>query len=237
MSQLGQLFLSLRPHQWTKNLVLLAALVFAERLFDVPSVLVASAAFVIFCLLSSAVYLVNDLADLEQDRKHPVKRNRPLAAGKLSARLAIGAAVVLVTGGLAASYWLAPGFGVVATIYFATMIAYSFILKNIVILDVLIVAFGFVLRAVAGALATRRSLQQLAFDMYFASCSFSRSRQTATGAHPPRERSGRASEDSGRVQPLSIGSNDSGGNGLYPGLLRLVHPRRRRPWQSSVRID
>ena len=167
MSQLGQLFLSLRPQQWTKNLVLLAALVFAERLFDVPSVLVASAAFVIFCLLSSAVYLVNDLADLEQDRKHvcpssatveqdrkhPVKRNRPLAAGKLSARLAIGAAVVLVTGGLAASYWLAPGFGVVATIYFATMTAYSFILKNIVILDVLIVAFGFVLRAVAGALA------------------------------------------------------------------------------------
>ena len=153
MSQLGQLFLSLRPQQWTKNLVLLAALVFAESLFDVPSVLVASAAFVIFCLLSSAVYLVNDLADLEQDRKHPVKRNRPLAAGKLSARLAIGAAVVLVTGGLAASYWLAPGFGVVVTIYFATMTAYSFILKNIVILDVLIVAFGFVLRAVAGALA------------------------------------------------------------------------------------
>jgi len=153
VSQLGQLFLSLRPYQWTKNLVLMAALVFAGRLFDGPSVLAASAAFVIFCLLSSAVYLVNDLADLEQDRKHPVKRNRPLAAGKLSTRLATGAAVVLVTGGLAASYWLAPGFGVVATIYFATMTAYSFILKNIVILDVLIVAFGFVLRAVAGALA------------------------------------------------------------------------------------
>ena len=153
MSQFGQLFLSLRPHQWTKNLVVLAALVFAQRLFDGPSVLVASGALVIFCLLSGAVYLVNDLADLEQDRKHPVKRNRPLAAGKLSPRLATGAAVVLVTGGLVAAYWLAPGFGVVATIYFATMTAYSFILKNIVILDVLIVAFGFVLRAVAGALA------------------------------------------------------------------------------------
>ncbi len=153
MSQFGQLFLSLRPHQWTKNLVVLAALVFAQRLFDGPSVLVASGALVIFCLLSGAVYLVNDLADLEQDRKHPVKRNRPLAAGKLSPRLATGAAVVLVTGGLVAAYWLAPGFGVVATIYFATMTAYSFILKNIVILDVLVVAFGFVLRAVAGALA------------------------------------------------------------------------------------
>jgi len=153
VSQFGQLFLSLRPHQWTKNLVVLAALVFAQRLFDGPSVLVASGALVIFCLLSGAVYLVNDLADLEQDRKHPVKRNRPLAAGKLSPRLATGAAVVLVTGGLVAAYWLAPGFGVVATIYFATMTAYSFILKNIVILDVLVVAFGFVLRAVAGALA------------------------------------------------------------------------------------
>jgi len=152
LSQLKQLFLSLRPHQWTKNVVVLAALVFAERLFDGRSVLVAGGAFGIFCLLSGAVYLVNDLADLEQDRKHPVKRERPLAAGKLSAPFAISAAVVLAVGGLAASFWLAPGFGVVATIYFVTMTAYSFILKNIVILDVLVVAFGFVLRAVAGAL-------------------------------------------------------------------------------------
>ena len=153
MSRLEQLFLSLRPHQWTKNLVVLAALVFAERLFDGPSVLVASGAFVIFCLLSGAIYLINDLADLEQDRKHPVKRNRPLASGKLSPRFAAGAAVVLLIGGLASSFWLALGFGVVATIYFVTMAAYSFILKNVVILDVLIVAFGFVLRAIAGALA------------------------------------------------------------------------------------
>ncbi len=153
MSRLEQLFLSLRPHQWTKNLVVLAALVFAERLFDGPSVLVASGAFVIFCLLSGAIYLINDLADLGQDRKHPVKRNRPLASGKLSPRFAAGAAVVLLIGGLASSFWLALGFGVVATIYFVTMAAYSFILKNVVILDVLIVAFGFVLRAIAGALA------------------------------------------------------------------------------------
>ena len=153
VSRLEQLFLSLRPHQWTKNLVVLAALVFAERLFDGPSVLVASGAFVIFCLLSGAIYLINDLADLGQDRKHPVKRNRPLASGKLSPRFAAGAAVVLLIGGLASSFWLALGFGVVATIYFVTMAAYSFILKNVVILDVLIVAFGFVLRAIAGALA------------------------------------------------------------------------------------
>jgi len=100
--QLKELLKSLRPHQWTKNLVVLAALIFAERLFDRPSVIAAASAFVIFCLLSGAVYLVNDLVDVEYDRRHPVKRHRPLASGKLTRSVAVAATVVLVAGGLIA---------------------------------------------------------------------------------------------------------------------------------------
>jgi len=151
--QLKQLLISLRPHQWTKNLVVLAALIFAERLFDGPSLAAAAIAFVIFCLLSGAVYLVNDLVDLDQDRRHPVKRDRPLASGKLSHRVAVTAAVVIVAVGLTGAFLLGARFGVAAVVYFVTMTAYSLALKNVVILDVLIVALGFVLRAVAGALA------------------------------------------------------------------------------------
>lgn len=151
--QLKQLFISLRPHQWTKNTVVLAALIFAERLFDGPSLTAAAIAFVIFCLLSGGVYLVNDLVDVEQDRRHPVKRNRPLASGKLSHGVALASAMLIVAVGLTGAFLLGTSFGVASVIYFVTMTAYSLALKNVVILDVLIVALGFVLRAVAGALA------------------------------------------------------------------------------------
>lgn len=151
--QLKFLLASLRPHQWTKNLVVFAALIFAERLFDGPSFAAAAGAFAIFCALSGAVYLINDLVDLENDRLHPVKRNRPLAAGELSKGAARAALAVLGLAGLAAAFALDPGFGIVSTVYFVTMTAYSLALKNVVIVDVLIVAMGFVLRAIAGALA------------------------------------------------------------------------------------
>lgn len=153
--QLGALLTSLRPHQWTKNLVVLAALFFSERrlLLHGPSVQAALAAFVIFCLLSGSVYLVNDLVDVEQDRRHPVKRNRPLAAGRLSPAFARVAAVVLVVVSVGGAFAIDFQLGIVAIVYFVTMAAYSFKLKHVVILDVLIVAMGFVMRAVAGALA------------------------------------------------------------------------------------
>ena len=151
--QLKQLLISLRPHQWTKNLLVFAALIFAERLFDGPAVTASSLAFVVFCLLAGSVYLVNDLVDLEQDRRHPVKRDRPMAAGKLSPIVALAAAVSIMVVGLAGAFRLGTPFGVASVVYVVTMIAYSLALKNVVILDVLIVAMGFVLRAVAGALA------------------------------------------------------------------------------------
>ena len=151
--QLKQILITLRPHQWSKNLILFAALIFAERLFDGPSLAAAAIAFAIFCLLSGAVYLVNDLIDVERDRRHPIKRDRPLASGTLSPVVAMVAAVSIVVVGLTGAFLLGTRFGIAALVYFLMMTAYSLALKNVVILDVLIVALGFVLRAVAGALA------------------------------------------------------------------------------------
>jgi 4-hydroxybenzoate polyprenyltransferase len=153
MSLPRALVLSLRPHQWIKNVVVLAALVFSKHLFDVDAVARAALAFASFCGLASAVYLVNDLADLEQDRLHPLKRARPLASGALAPRAARLSAVGLVAAALAASAWLGPGFLACAAGYLALNLSYSFALKHVVILDVLSVAIGFVLRAVAGAVA------------------------------------------------------------------------------------
>lgn len=153
MSLPRAVLVSLRPHQWTKNLFVLAALAFSKHLFDGDAVVRASAAFVVFCALSGGVYLINDLVDLERDRLHPSKQQRPIASGALPARTARAAAAALIALGLAASWAIGPGFLVCAAGYFGLNLAYSYGLKNVVILDVLAVAIGFVLRPVAGALA------------------------------------------------------------------------------------
>jgi 4-hydroxybenzoate polyprenyltransferase len=146
------LLLSLRPRQWVKNLVVFAGVVFGQKLFT-EATWRALAAFAIFCALSGAVYLVNDLVDRERDRLHPKKRERPLAAGRLRPRVAVVAAPVLVVVALAAGTVLAPAFALVGAIYTALLVAYSVWLKHVVIVDVLVVAAGFVLRALAGTLA------------------------------------------------------------------------------------
>jgi 4-hydroxybenzoate polyprenyltransferase len=148
------LLVSLRPHQWTKNLLVVpAALVFSKHLFEIDPVLRVGLALVVFCVLSGAVYLVNDLADLERDRLHPRKRFRPLASGVLPVPVARAAAVVLFVAGLGAALLLGPDFFAASLAYVLLNLAYSFSLKNVVILDVIAVSLGFVLRAVAGALA------------------------------------------------------------------------------------
>jgi 4-hydroxybenzoate polyprenyltransferase len=153
MSLPRALLVSLRPHQWTKNLVVLAALAFSKHLFDGDAVVRAGMAFATFCGLSGAVYLVNDLVDLERDRLHPSKRHRPIASGALPVATARAAAASLVALGLLAAWGLGPGFFACALSYLALNLAYSFALKDVVILDVLAIAIGFVVRAVAGALA------------------------------------------------------------------------------------
>jgi 4-hydroxybenzoate polyprenyltransferase len=142
--------LSLRPRQWAKNLFVFAGLIFSQSLFS-PLVWPALAAFLIFCALSGAVYVFNDLADIEKDRLHPAKRNRPIARGALPVPVAAALGVGLLAGSLIAAAFLPLGFGLTAAAYAALLIAYSIWLKHIVIVDVLTVAVGFVLRAVAGA--------------------------------------------------------------------------------------
>ncbi|TAK35865.1 MAG: decaprenyl-phosphate phosphoribosyltransferase [Chloroflexota bacterium] len=144
--------LSMRPKQWTKNVVLFAGLVFAGRMFDPQLVARVTLAAVLFSAISGVIYLVNDLKDVNQDRLHPTKRFRPLASGKLTitqAWLAVGA-LVLVS--LPLAWLISAPFGLAATVYMGMMLAYSFRLKNLVVLDVFVIAAGFVLRAVAGGL-------------------------------------------------------------------------------------
>jgi 4-hydroxybenzoate polyprenyltransferase len=143
--------LSLRPDQWTKNLIVFAAIIFARRLFDPAALALASAAFLIFCALSGAVYLINDVSDREADRLHPVKARRPIASGALSPTSALIWAVVLSAAALAAAFALKPLFALVAAVYLTLFVLYSRWLKHVVVLDVMSIAIGFVLRAVAGA--------------------------------------------------------------------------------------
>jgi 4-hydroxybenzoate polyprenyltransferase len=141
---------TMRPKQWSKNIFVLAALVFDVKLVVPHFLLKSLLAVVIFCAISSVVYLVNDLVDIEKDRQHPAKRERPLASGQLSPTVAVVAAVVLVAVSLPAAYLLDWEFAAIATAYLVLMTLYSFWLKNIVIVDVLVVAAGFVMRVIAG---------------------------------------------------------------------------------------
>ncbi len=150
---------SARPRQWVKNLAVFLPLFFSvneawtlgEPQTALELAVRAAGAAAVFCLLSAAVYLINDLADRERDRAHPTKRDRPIASGEVSARLAMMAAVGLILVGLICAFALDALFGVVSTIYILIQAAYSVRLKNVALLDVFSVASGFVLRVLAGA--------------------------------------------------------------------------------------
>ncbi len=152
-NELPYLVAALRPRQWLKNGLVLAALVFARRWDDPVAVQQAVLAFVAFCLLASFTYLLNDIRDVEEDRRHPHKCLRPIAAGKLSVSLAAVSAVVLLGTGLVLAFLVNPATGIVGASYVAVMVLYQLGLKEVVIIDVLAIASGFVLRAVAGATA------------------------------------------------------------------------------------
>jgi 4-hydroxybenzoate polyprenyltransferase len=140
----------MRPRQWTKNGFVFAALLFDRRLDDLPSVQNTLIAFALLCLLSSAVYIMNDLVDIQSDREHPVKRSRPLPSGELKPMTAALASIVLAAGSLSTGFILAPLFGLILVIYLVIQIAYTLWLKHMVLLDVLAIASGFVLRVAAG---------------------------------------------------------------------------------------
>jgi len=143
-----------RPRQWSKNLLVLAAPC-AAGVMDRPGVAAeVVGAFIVLCLVSSATYLVNDVRDRDQDRLHPIKRERPVASGELSSRAALGVAAALALLGITGGTAIAPGLGVVAVGYLLLTASYSLWWRRVVVLDILAIAAGFVLRALAGGVAT-----------------------------------------------------------------------------------
>ncbi|MBI5399788.1 decaprenyl-phosphate phosphoribosyltransferase [Candidatus Saganbacteria bacterium] len=144
------LLLSLRPRQWTKNFIIFAGIVFSLKFFEILLLVRVIEAFIIFCLLSSAIYLINDVNDRKSDAKHPTKKLRPIASGALSSAWALTSALILGLGAQALAFYLDFNFAIVTMAYIILMLFYTFLLRDFVILDALCIAAGFVLRAIAG---------------------------------------------------------------------------------------
>jgi len=172
VKSLPPLLRALRPTQWTKNGLLFAGALFAHGLTDPGIALRAVLGFVCFCLLSGGVYLANDLRDLESDRLHPVKRHRPLASGELSPGMAWTALTVVLVGACALAWFLGPTFSITAVVFLLVNLLYTFKLKNVVLLDVLSIAMGFVLRAIAGVELIRPLVPDVQLSPWLLMCTF-----------------------------------------------------------------
>jgi len=147
---LRNVFRLLRPRQWIKNFAIFAAILFSGDLFDITAFSKVSYGFFIFCMLSSAIYVINDIFDVKKDRLHPFKRFRPLANKDVSLPVGIGIAAILAIGSLTLSYFISPGFFVLTSIYFLMQLSYTLYLKHIEIVDILTLAGGYILRVFAG---------------------------------------------------------------------------------------
>jgi 4-hydroxybenzoate polyprenyltransferase len=158
---------ALRVYQWTKNLVVFAALVFAQEFTDSNQVVLSIGAFFALCAASSATYLFNDIIDVEKDRRHPEKCRRPLASGAIRVPTAAMLLVFLCAGSLVGAYAIRPQFAAAVLAYILLIVAYTLVLKRIVLVDVLVVAVGFVIRAVSGALAL-----DVSFSNWLVVCTF-----------------------------------------------------------------
>ncbi len=144
---------TLRPKHWIKNVVVFAALVFSTSFFDLSKDLIAIGTFFIFCIAAGSVYIINDIVDRENDRKHPVKSKRPIASGELGIRFSGNSALILFLGSTAAGFFIHFHVGLIILMYIFANLAYSFWLEDVVIIDVFLISFGFVLRAIGGAIA------------------------------------------------------------------------------------
>lgn len=161
------LITELRPRQWIKNFFVFAPLIFAKKFFDLDSLENSLAAFFCFCAVSSGVYLINDLVDLEADQKHPLKKNRPLAAGKIQLRTAVFWAILFLILGIGGGFFINLNFGLAATCYLVLNLGYSWYFKKKVIWDVIFPALGFVIRVIGGAVAI-----QVVFSSWLLLCTF-----------------------------------------------------------------
>ncbi len=150
---LKNFLVALRPKQWIKNVLVFAGAIFAEDLFDPQMLQNSVLAFIIFCMISGSTYLVNDVLDREKDALHPRKKHRPIASGKISAKTALSLALALIFISIFCSFYLNWKFGIVISSYFLTTLLYSLYLKHIIIIDVMIIASGFMFRAIGGAFA------------------------------------------------------------------------------------
>jgi 4-hydroxybenzoate polyprenyltransferase len=162
----------MRPKQWIKNIVVLAGVVFAGRLSDPEYVSHALAAVVVFCLLSSAIYVFNDVVDREKDRRHPEKRNRPIAAGVVGVPAAVLFAVGLLLVGLAGALALGPRFAGAAVAYIGLNLLYSLWLKRQVVIDVMVISVGFMIRAIGGVEVLRDLDPSVALSDWLLLCTF-----------------------------------------------------------------
>jgi len=152
-SMFKEILISMRPKQWYKNLVIFIGIIFSINLLNLSLWIDVIAAFTIFCILSGCIYILNDILDLEKDNNHPKKKNRPLASGRLKVSHALTCAIILIGIALTGAYLLNLQFFMVSVAFFILMLVYSFFLKEIIIVDIMVISIGFVLRAMAGALA------------------------------------------------------------------------------------
>ena len=150
---LKELLITMRPHQWYKNLVLFVSIIFSLNIRNLQMWSIAILAFFVFCLISGGEYIINDIIDREKDRNHPKKQKRPIASGMLKLNHALLFAIILIIGGLIASYFINIQFMILSISYILLILLYSLILKHIIIVDMLVISIGFVIRAIAGGVA------------------------------------------------------------------------------------
>jgi len=149
----NEIIISMRPQQWYKNLILFVSIIFSLNILNVDMWFTVIYAFILFCMLSGSEYIINDVIDIESDRKHPVKYKRPLASGKLKKTHALVFAAILIIGVVAGSYLVNIPFLIISISYLILILFYSLILKHLIIVDLLVISIGFVMRAVAGGIA------------------------------------------------------------------------------------
>jgi 4-hydroxybenzoate polyprenyltransferase len=148
-----ELVITMRPHQWYKNLVLFVSIIFSLNIRNLQMWSIVILAFFVFCLISGGEYIINDIIDREKDRNHPKKQKRPIASGMLKLNHALLFAIILIIGGLIASYFINIQFMILSILYILLILLYSLILKHIIIVDMLVISIGFVIRAIAGGVA------------------------------------------------------------------------------------
>ncbi|MCK4549430.1 MAG: decaprenyl-phosphate phosphoribosyltransferase [Candidatus Krumholzibacteria bacterium] len=170
MNKIWYLIISMRPKQWTKNLVLFAGIVFSKRFADPELVRLSLYGFIVFCGLSGAIYILNDIFDRDRDREHPKKTDRPIAAGRINLRLAAGFAILLIAVMLPVSWTLGRDFFFLTAAFVGVNLAYSLVFRNVVILDVIAISFSFLIRAAAGVAVLHTVIPDLEFSPWLWIC-------------------------------------------------------------------